>query len=222
MTAYGEFKRLFPVRFRHLKGESAFKRWDWVKFSYRVPTSDRRAESCHVAEESILIDGDLPRGERSKFLDPLISGSAKQAAAKGKSLALLRPRSTEFYYRRKSEKTLESERNAYKKAVSQGSFLDDPLEAIEPTPYHFKFRFIDDDGRHDYTNADWELHAWFFRLQRELGNDQAALDMISQKMNGDYPRNGMMFAIGNIAKRPQVWQLLGVLRVDHQSQSSLF
>ncbi len=30
--------------------------------------------------------------------------------------------------------------------------------------------------------------------------------------NEDYPRRGMVFAIGNMTKRPQTWQLLGVLR----------
>ena len=32
----------------------------------------------------------------------------------------------------------------------------------------------------------------------------------------------MLFYVGNMAKRPQTWQLLGVLRVDDTGQTSLF
>ena len=36
----------------------------------------------------------------------------------------------------------------------------------------------------------------------------------------EYPKRGMLFAVGNQAKRPQVWQLLGVLRVDDTANSA--
>jgi hypothetical protein len=39
--------------------------------------------------------------------------------------------------------------------------------------------------------------------------------------NEDYPKQGMAFAIGNQAKRPQTWQLLGVLRLDELDQGDL-
>jgi hypothetical protein len=42
-----------------------------------------------------------------------------------------------------------------------------------------------------------------------------------QTLNVEYPRKGMVFAIGNQAKRPQTWQLLGVIRLDDASQGEL-
>src|ERR1700693_3782393 len=81
VTADGQWKRLFPVRFRHLKGDSSFSRWDWIKFSYRDPTSDKRVESCHVFEDRIVVDGKLPLAERTRLLTPLITGSAVEAMA---------------------------------------------------------------------------------------------------------------------------------------------
>lgn len=222
ITETGEFKRLFPVRFRHLSGGASFKRWDWVNFSYREPTRDKRLESCHVAEESIRVDGKFSEKKRAEFLEPLVSPSAKAAAAKGKSLALLRPQNTEFYFRKKKPEELAFERSGFAQAASQTSLFDKELAAIEPNPYHFRFKFEDADGVHHYTNADWEAHAWFFMARSRLGSEKAALDEISTTLNDDYPRKGMMFAIGNIAKRPQTWQLLGVLRVDHVAQMNLW
>lgn len=68
VTADGQFKRLFPVRFRHLSDDSSFGRWDWVEFKYQLPTSDKRAESCHVWENSIRKEGQMPERDRAPFL----------------------------------------------------------------------------------------------------------------------------------------------------------
>ena len=62
----------------------------------------------------------------------------------------------------------------------------------------------------------------FFNGRRREGSDQAALDWMSKTFNEVYPQKGMLFCVGNMAKRPQTWQLLGVLRVDDTGQSSLF
>jgi hypothetical protein len=44
---------------------------------------------------------------------------------------------------------------------------------------------------------------------------------MNQTFNEEYPRKGMVFAIGNQAKRPQTWQLLGVIRLNEQIQGEL-
>lgn len=222
VTAHGEFKRLYPIRFRHLGEDAAFKRWDWVDFKYRQPTSDRRSESCHVMEDSITVNGSMPSKDRASFLNRLVSASVKEAEAVGKSLALIRPRNTRFYYKAKKPDEIEEERRTYADAARQGSFFDEQLKALEPSPYEFRFKFEDAAAPHDYANGDWEAHAMFFNGRRREGSDQAALDWMSKTFNEVYPQKGMLFCVGNMAKRPQTWQLLGVLRVDDTGQSSLF
>ena len=222
VTPDGEFKRLFPIRFRHLSDDSSFKRWDWVSFKYRLPTRDRRPESCHVMEDTIKVDGKMPRKDRALFLNRLVSGSAAAAAAEGKSLALVRPRNPHFYYKAKSQDQIEKERQTYAEAARQGSFFDDELKALEPSPYEFRFKFEDEAGAHDYANGDWEAHAMFFNGRRREGSDQAALEWMSRTFNEEYRERGMLFCLGNVASRPQTWQLLGVLRVDDTGQQALF
>lgn len=220
ITEQGEFKRLFPVRFRHLRGTAAFSRWDWVSFSYLNPDKDLRAESCRVMEDSIRVDGRFPEKGRAQFLEKLVSPSGRHAAAEGRSLALIRPLKTQFYYKKKNSAEIEAERARYKLAASQGNLFDNELAALEPTPFHFRFKFEDAAGKHHYTNADWEANAWFFHARQRLGSELAALEEMDHRFNVEYPKKGMMFAIGNIAKRPKTWQLLGVLRVDHVPQLS--
>lgn len=220
VTADGLWKRLFPVRFRHLSGASSFSRWDWVTFTFRLPRSDARAESCHVFEDSIAVDGHLPLSERSRLLAPLVVNSAKDAAARGQSLALIRPRKTRFLWRQKSRTEIEEDREAFRLAARQTSMFDKDLSELEPSPYDFRFKFEDDGGNHDYQNGDWEAHVMFWK---ECNRTSAAraLEWMDETFNRDYPKRGMVFAIGNQAKRPQTWQLLGVIRLDEPRQGEL-
>ncbi|MBC6442798.1 MAG: hypothetical protein GDA53_06695 [Rhodobacteraceae bacterium] len=215
-------KRLYPVRFRHLSGKSSFNRWDWVNFKYRPPTRDRRQESCHVMEETIRVSGKMPARDRASFLNPLVSASIKDAEDAGKSLALIRPRNTRFYYKAKTSEQVEAERETCRKAARQGEFFDEELKALEPGPYTFRFKFEDGTGPHDYANGDREAHAMFFNGKRREGSDEAALKWMCKTFNEEHPQKGMLFCVGNMAKRPQTWQLLGILRVDDTGQGALF
>lgn len=221
VTPQGEFKRLFPVRYRHLAEGAAFNRWDKVDFRYRRPTRDRRAESCHVMEDTIAVAGRMRDQDRASFLNPLVSASVAEAAQAGRSLALIRPSNTRFYFKPKSSSQIEVERRAYAEAARQGSFFDKQLAALDPSPDQFRFKFEDGSGPHDFANADWEAHAMFFHGRRREGSDEVTLDWMGKTFNDDYPKKGMLFCVGNIAIRPQTWQLLGVLRVDRSAQGFL-
>ena len=221
VTAQGEFKRLYPVRFRHLKGENSFKRWDKVTFKYILPKQDTRAESCRVFEDSIVVDGVLKKQERSRFLNPLVLPSVNAAIALGRSLAMIRPRGTRFFYKQKSSTQLQEERDSYKLAAAQGSLFDAELAILEPSPFEFKFKFRDEETSHEYTNGDWEAHAMFYNERGRGKSDTEVLGWMDYIFNDEYPKRGMLFAIGNQAKRPQTWQLLGVLRVDETAQGAL-
>jgi hypothetical protein len=221
VTAEGHWKRLFPVRFRHLSGDSSFSRWDWVRFGYRLPTRDKRTESCHVFEDTIVVERALPPGERGRLLTPLVTGSATEAMELGQSLTLIRPKNTKFIARRKSEADIAEEREAYKVAAQQTSIFDKELAELEPSPFDFRFQFEDASGRHDYQSGDWETHVMFWRWRESYG-EKSALERMAEVYNDEYPKKGIVFALGNQAKRPQTWQLLGVIRLDELLQGELF
>src|SRR5690606_14661897 len=78
-----------------------------------------------------------------------------------------------------------------------------------------------EDERHEYTNGDWEAHAMFYNERQRGRSEQEVLDWMDYRFNEEYPAKGMLFAVGNQMKRPHVWQLLGVLRVDETRQAVL-
>ncbi|WP_245416160.1 hypothetical protein [Microvirga sp. 17 mud 1-3] len=220
VTLDRQWKRLFPVRFRHLSGEASFKRWDWVKFDHHRPTKDKREESCHVHEESLVVDGQLSKAERTRLLVPMIMPSGKAAEESGKSLALIRPRNPKFYYKRRNAVEVEEAQEAYRHAARQTSMFDKELAELEPSPYEFRFKFEDDAGKHDYECGDWETHTMFWSGCNRH-SEAETLKWMSQVYNEEYPTKGMAFAVGNMAKRPQTWQLLGVIRLNDNKQGEL-
>lgn len=105
-------------------------------------------------------------------------------------------------------------------AARQAALFDEVLPEFDPTPYDFFFQFEDGAGRHEYRNADWEAHAAFWQHRRR-SSESEALAFLNGQFNDLYPKKGMVFAIGNMAKRPKTWQLLGVIRLDTR-QGNLF
>lgn len=219
LTAEGEWKRLFPIRFRHLSGESAFKRWDWVEFSYSRPISDKRHESCRVHEESLRVAGTMRDREQAGFLNRHVLPSIATAQESGRSLALIRPRNPRFIHKRRSASEIEARREAFRESARQNSMFDKQLAEIEPSPFTFRFKF-EDDAAHDFENADWEAHAMFWNGLRSGKTETEVLDWMHETFNVKYPKRGMLFALGNMAKRPQTWQLLGVIRADEPLQAT--
>jgi hypothetical protein len=217
VTTDGKWKRLYPVRFRHL--ESQFNRWQWVDFKYRRPTGDTRAESCHVFEDKITVGDKLNSDEeKAKFLNPLVSHSTGEAAMRGQSLTLIRPSKARFHYRKKPTELIESEREGYRQTARQASLLDDDISAIEPTPYAFGFSFEDAAGRHSHRCGDWETNAAFWKIRKSKG-EPAALAHLLETYNEIYPSRGMVFAMGTVKARPKQWLLLGVIRLNELTES---
>jgi hypothetical protein len=102
VTASGEWKRLYPIRFWHLREDSSFKRWDSVEFKHVSPPRDNRKESCRVFEDTIVVGKRLAPNNRAGFLNPLVLSSVKTAEERGDSLALIRPIDVRFSYKLKS------------------------------------------------------------------------------------------------------------------------
>ncbi len=216
----GEWKRLYPVRYRHA-GE-AFSRWDIVNFQAIASSRDKRVESCRIVEGSIAKVGETPAKYRRQLIEPLITSSTDEATALGRSLTAIRPSSVRFVHRKKSESQVAAERQAYVRAAAQLDILDEHVDPFTPTPYHLAFSFEDVAGKHTFQCGDWETHATFWKWSKKYGA-QDALARMKQKFEIDYSRDGVVFVLGTIAKRPTQWTLLGIVRLDDGPyQPSLF
>ncbi|MBL6078184.1 hypothetical protein JMJ56_09220 [Belnapia sp. T18] len=222
VTMDGQWRRQYPIHFRRLR-DNQFSRWQWIEYDWIAPgPEDQRRESRRVQEETIEVGEVMPERERAQFLEPIITGSTKEAAAKGMSLTLVRPISVRFRWKAKTEKQIAEERAAYEDAARQKSFLDPDLTALNPCPYAFHFDWTDAEGKtHKATCDDWETAATYYRRERTMGA-KAALADLEKTFGAEYPARGMAFAMGTHSRRAEQWLLVGVLRLDRVSQLSLF
>lgn len=220
LTSDGSWRRLYPVRFRHLE-ESAFDRWQWISYRWEWPRDDKRQESRRIHENSIHPERLMPCRERARLIAKVERLSTTDARNRGESLCILKSQNSRFYWRKKTLTAIRKEKESYEIAARQLSLLDRELQAYQPAPYEFKFKITDQDGGHDFSCQDWETHAAFWKLSGRYGEEKA-LQHLTRIYNEEYPRKGFRFALGTVKKRPEQWLLLGVLRVDDEPQADLF
>lgn len=220
VTPEGQWRRLFPIRFRHLSGDAQFSRWDVVQYRSEAPRDDNRPESRRVEESSLAVVRKMAPRAREGFFDTLFRDSITAAADRGESLTLVRPKSLRFRWRPKSEADLQEERRRRLKTMQQGSLFDRELELIEPCPYDLSLAFGDGAGKHEMVCGDWETAAAFFNFRRRYGDEQA-LEHLRSTYEDAYFKQGVALALGTVKKRPSQWLLLGIIRLDETTQPLL-
>ncbi|QCN97007.1 hypothetical protein D3093_17055 (plasmid) [Azospirillum argentinense] len=222
LDLYGKWLRLYPVSFRYLDEGKKFGRWDRIRFRWRLPQDDRRLESRRVDQDTLEIVGDLKPTERERFLARAVVTSLDREREAGRSLALLQVEVRDFRYERKTPDALAEERAKFEALhAQQDMFNTKPLIPYEPCPFRFKYRYRTEDGQREGTCQDWEIEATYYRWSREYG-ETAALDMMVKTFGEDYPRKGMLLAMGTHSLYPDVWLINGVIRLDHVKQMTLF
>jgi hypothetical protein len=217
----GEWVRLYPVSFRTLDQARQFRRWDRIRFRSKKPQDDTRPESLRVDHQSIEIIGELKPKERLNFLARLEVSSINAVKAEGKTLALLRPKNLTFLIERKSTEALQEEKAKFQALAAQTDlFNTSPLIPYEPCAYAFKYSYTTDDGKREGTCQDWETDAAFYNWKHHYGEGKA-LEHMQRVFGEEYPKKGMVLAMGTHSLYPDVWLINGIIRLDEVTQMSL-
>lgn len=207
--------RFYPVAFRQLEDAQKFKRWHRVKLKGRLPETrkDNRRESRNVDQDSIQLMGKMPSERRSAFIEPAIVSSTKKERAEGRSLALIRPGEPEFFYRARSQDEIDKRRGLYDRLLAAPDmFAAKSIIPLKPAPYEFGFRYRDDDGPHECLCHDWEVEQTFLNWRRDH-DEQTTLDLVFDTFGRHYPEGGFVLAMGTHSRYPDVWMIIGVIRM---------
>lgn len=217
----GKWLRLYPVSFRTLDDGQKFGRWDRIRFKWRIPHDDQRVESRRVDQDSITITGELKPSERERFLSSLITTSLDRERTNGRSLALLKANDLEFKVEKRTSEDLTSDAARFDKLRAQRDlFNTKTLIPYKPCPYRFKYKYRTDDGPREGTCQDWEIEATYFKWSQEYGEKSTLLKM-QQAFGEDYPKKGMLLAMGTHSQYPDTWLINGVIRLNQIKQGSL-
>lgn len=223
IDSYRNWLRLYPIAFRQLADEQKFTRWDRIRFKWRLPEirRDNRVESRNVDQQSIEIIGKLRRDGRAAFLDPMVVHSTKREREEGRSLCLIQPEEPEFFFRKRSLEAMTQREAEYEKILrSPDFFAEKDLIPLKPAPYEFGYRYRDNDGSHECLCHDWEVEQTFINWSRNYG-EKDALDKLHEEFGRRFPKEGVMFAMGTHSRYPDVWMIIGVIKIGRPDQGVL-
>lgn len=213
--------RLYPINFRHLDSNEAFRKYDVISIEARPARQDPRHESWRPIMERIRRIR-LLKDWRSRrpLLDPAVEDSmcrlnrGARERADAQSLALVRPKEVRALKVSPHRAWTADEQRKIEAYANQPDLLGNrrvaPLEAPRfKAAYHYRCHERGCNGHHQHI-LDWELVA----LQRRFGghSDAALRDILEttflQKMCA--PDRDVAFYVGNQAKRAHVFSVLGV------------
>jgi hypothetical protein len=178
-------------------------------------------ESKRIEQESITIVGTLKPKGRQQFLERAIIDSPAAAYKSGRSLALVRPRNPVFKFRRRNTDELKNILKGYEEInASPSLFGTTSIVPREPAPFEFSYEFEDGDGRHNQRCHDWEIEQTYLKWSSLYGEQKALSEMV-RVFGEEYPKKGMLFAMGTHGQRNWQWMIIGVLRMDEIMQPSL-
>lgn len=217
ITPEGAFVRLYPIRYRHLRKEQQFDRWDVIEYQATRPHDDWRPESRHVDEESIRIvqqRGQFNDEQRVRVWMPHISQSLvvlrEENVATHKSLGIIRPDdgTVRFHYRR-LDLTSADDRDL-QAAFKQVSLLDESFLTQMPVEFEFSYRFECVDNHHEMKIHDWEVQAAYLSYRQRYGND--ALIMLCEEYEKHIPSRNLHLVMGTMKAHPRQFIIIGLLR----------
>ncbi|SRR5258706_10639289 len=227
ITEHGEFVRLYPVRYRRLKPEQCFDRYDLIEVQGERPRDDHRPESFHVNEESIRI---LQRGKgadpssKSQVWLPYVSASLDALKGSndrdGVSLGVVKPEpeSVRFTWQEASQADYADQQIA-QALLQQTSLLESDLKPLQPAEYAFSYQYVSAGRSSKGKIHDWEVQA-AYRNYKTKYKDQA-LDMLKHQYQDEMVKQNLHLFLGTMKAHPRQFIIVGLLRFSGAAQQPL-
>lgn len=234
--------RLYPIPYRYLDGDQKFKKYQWITADIAKDTRDKRPESHHVKEGSIICQDSIDptsdewgkRAEyifkKSTWIFPSVEHLCDLERGNSTSLGIIEPK--EIIKVSVKERT-DDERAAFDKKFddllvrnlaqrSQGQLFDDyTVPELKRLPFvdarlQLNWRCHGPDcNTHNTQVMDWEL----IELQRKKG-----LAMAKQKLEDicDLETYALKFYMGNIKSHPERFTIVGLWYPKRAASDRLF
>lgn len=233
ITEAGEFVRLFPIRYRRLKPEQRFERYDLIEVRGDRPRQDSRPESFHVDESSIKIlrSGTGTRADtKHKIWLPYVSRSLDalhdaNERGKGVSLGIVKPDPDSIKFGWEPHAKLGAGEREISKALHlQTSLIEDPLKALPAPEFAFTYRYKSAGRKSEGKIHDWEVQAAYAAYKRQYGNQ--ALEKLRDQYERVMAAQHLHLFLGTMQQHPAQFIIVGLLRtgadVDAIDSQDLF
>jgi len=223
LTRSGQMRRIFPVPFRFLGGNSQFQKWEWLTANLIKAPKDHRPESYKIDVDSIerpgeKVDTSRQWRERLTWLAPhtveSFAALEDRRLSTGETLGVLKVNrllQLEISRVREPDWTEDEKR----KLSAEGLFDSDeirnrpPLRKL-PHSFHYHYECSTEHGvetnRHKIT--DWEAGALYWNCVRSHGTGWEK--PFRQKLEAEFSKKNLMLLMGTIHRFPDQWLIVGL------------
>lgn len=250
VTESGEWRRLYPVRFRLLYEGQKYSKYQWVEAELEKSASDGRPESYKIIRNSLsavgvpLSTGNNWRARREAFLDKVeihedLHELIKRAHRNELSLAAFKPKLFLDFIAEPTEREWDASKLAIlEKQKQQLHLFDDEetvarqFEIVRKLPYKFSYQFEDCRGKKSKLMIeDWEIGALYWNCLKASGGDEGeALAKVREKYWEQFVQSGkheLILVLGTTLehhnkKSPNPFVIINVFYPGLERQKRLF
>lgn len=220
----GQMRRIYPIPFRLLEGQSQFKKWQWIRARMRKAPADHRPESFKIEFDSIAdAGGVIPtksewserRAWYERHLVSDFTALEERRQASGETLGIIRPTrllGLDITPEKETDWTPEE----YEKLVQDCLFDSEEARgrlALQKIPFGFHFRYECDGPSgtttHRHKIADWEVGQLYRNCVRLYGDGWE--EKVRQKLEDDFAQKDLAFLMGTIHRFPGQWLIGGLI-----------
>jgi hypothetical protein len=226
------FMRIYPVRYRYLSGENRFRKYQWITAKVSKSSGDARPESYNIVEDSIVLGEEIKPGkgwnERAKWVlssknvfasvEDLIDHQTIHKT----SMGIVRPKKIKGFHIEKKTDTEIQEADLKKNSVLSQLGLFEAPKNLELLPIRFMLEFLCNDNEchgHRMSVLDWEFGQLYRRVKNSKDWDAKIKDKVRKIFN---ETNEAYLILGNMAKRPHIFCILGIFYPPKSRQPLLF
>lgn len=224
LTRAGAMRRLYPVPFRFLGGESKFKKWEWIRGVVKKANNDHRPESYRLDADFIqkLSEEVSSRNgwrHRLAYLEPHLVPSFEALETRrqesGETLGFVRPtRLLELQITPVKEvEWTETERLRLTQEglfESESSRKAPPLRKL-PFNFHYLYECQTPSGtvEHRHMITDWEVGALYWNCVSSHGSNWET--PFRAKLETEFAHKDLIFLFGTVHKFPDQWLIIGLV-----------
>ncbi len=228
INVQGQMRRLFPVPYRLLDGDSQFKKWEWINARISRADGDNRPESHRIDADSIDRPGKViatKNGdwtERLGWIKPHVVESFTALEARrqktGETLGFIRPDRITL----KISPTKEPDwTDADRIKLSQDGLFDSievkgrhPLRKL---PYDFHYEYESGNETQTHKLTDWEIGALYWKCIAAYG-PKGWEEKFRLRLEQDFATKNLHLLMGTIHRFPEQWLIVGIVYPPKQQQ----
>ena len=210
VTESGEWRRLYPVRFRQLYDGQKYQKYQWVEAELEKSNTDTRPESYKILHDSLRTIGKpLPTNNkwfarREAFLNKIdtyddLANLIDRAHRNEVSLAAFKPkRYLKFIHEPVARDWDEEKLEQLDQQRRQLHLFDDEetverqFKVVKKLPYKFSYQFEDCCGKKSKLMIeDWEIGALYWNcLKNSNGDEDFAITKVREQYWDNFVQSG--------------------------------